>query len=52
VNYTRGLQGRWYCVATGPVGLPGEMVDKLPGYSQIIDTTPRADVHKHASTAG
>ena len=40
VNYVRGLQGR-YAVQTGPVGLPGETGDKLPGYSQTGPTRPR-----------
>ena len=39
VNYVRGLQGK-YQVATGPVGLPGETGDKLPGYSQMGPTRP------------
>lgn len=34
VNYVRGLQGK-YQVATGPVGLPGETGDKVPGYTQM-----------------
>ena len=40
VNYVRGLQGR-YAVQTGPVGLPGETGDKLPGYSQTGPTRPQ-----------
>jgi mono/diheme cytochrome c family protein len=39
VNYIRGLQGR-YQVATGPVGLPGETGDKVPGASQMGPTRP------------
>ena len=39
VNYVRGLQGK-YQVATGPVGLPGETGDKVPGYSQTGPTRP------------
>ena len=37
VNYVRGLQGK-YQVVTGPVGLPGETGDKVPGYSQMGPT--------------
>jgi len=37
VNYVRGLQGR-HQVATGPLGLPGETGDKVPGYSQMGPT--------------
>ena len=39
VNYVRGLQGR-HQVVTGPVGLPGETGDKVPGYSQMGPTRP------------
>ncbi len=39
VNYVRGLQGR-HQVATGPVGLPGETGDKVPGYTQMGPTRP------------
>jgi mono/diheme cytochrome c family protein len=39
VNYIRGLQGR-HQVAVGPVGLPGETGDKVPGYSQRGPTRP------------
>jgi mono/diheme cytochrome c family protein len=34
VNYVRGLQGK-YAVVTGPVGLPGETGDKVPGFTQM-----------------
>ena len=37
VNYIRGLQGR-YQVVTGPIGLPGETGDKVPGFSQMGPT--------------
>jgi mono/diheme cytochrome c family protein len=46
VNYIRGLQGK-YQVATGPVGLPGETGDKVPGYSQMGPTRP-APYYIHA----
>ncbi|MEO7713263.1 MAG: cytochrome c [Gemmatimonadaceae bacterium] len=39
VNYVRGLQGR-HQVVTGPVGMPGETGDKVPGYSQMGPTRP------------
>lgn len=39
VNYVRGLQGRVQ-VVTGPVGLPGETGDKLPGPSEMGPTRP------------
>ena len=48
VNYIRGLQGK-YQVVTGPVGLPGETGDKLPGYSQMGPTRP-APYYKHAGS--
>ena len=48
VNYVRGLQGK-YQVATGPVGLPGETGDKLPGYSQMGPTRP-SPYYKHAGS--
>jgi mono/diheme cytochrome c family protein len=48
VNYVRGLQGR-YQVATGPVGLPGETGDKVPGYSQMGPTRP-SPYYKHAGS--
>ena len=41
VNYVRGLQGR-YAVEIGPVGLPGETGDKLPGVSETGPTRPAA----------
>lgn len=37
VNYVRGLQGK-YQVVVGPVGLPGETGDKVPGPSQMGPT--------------
>ena len=48
VNYVRGLQGK-YQVATGPVGLPGETGDKVPGYSQMGPTRP-SPYYKHAGS--
>jgi mono/diheme cytochrome c family protein len=48
VNYVRGLQGK-YVVATGPVGLPGETGDKVPGYSQTGPTRP-SPYYKHAGS--
>jgi len=48
VNYVRGLQGR-YAVAVGPVGLPGETGDKVPGYSQTGPTRP-SPYYKHAGS--
>ena len=48
VNYIRGLQGK-YQVATGPVGLPGETGDKLPGYSQTGPTRP-SPYYRHAGS--
>ena len=48
VNYVRGLQGK-YQVATGPVGLPGETGDKVPGYSQMGPTRP-SPTYKHAGS--
>ena len=48
VNYVRGLQGKSQ-VATGPVGLPGETGDKLPGYSQMGPTRP-SPTYKHAGS--
>jgi mono/diheme cytochrome c family protein len=48
VNYVRGLQGK-YQVATGPVGLPGETGDKVPGYSQLGPTRP-SPYYKHAGS--
>ena len=48
VNYVRGLQGK-YQVVTGPVGLPGETGDKLPGYSQMGPTRP-SPYYKHAGS--
>ena len=51
VNYIRGLQGR-YKVATGPVGLPGETGDKVPGPSQMGPTRPSPYYHHAGSQAG
>jgi mono/diheme cytochrome c family protein len=51
VNYVRGLQGR-YTVAYGPLGLPGESGDKLPGPSQMGPTRPSPDYNRAGSQAG
>jgi mono/diheme cytochrome c family protein len=51
VNYVRGLQGR-YPVAIGPVGLPGETGDKVPGYSQMGPTRPSPYWHRAGAQAG
>jgi mono/diheme cytochrome c family protein len=51
VNYVRGLQGR-YAVATGPVGLPGETGDKVPGFSQSGPTRPAPYYDRVGSQAG
>ena len=51
VNYVRGLQGR-YAVQTGPLGLPGETGDKLPGYSQMGPTRPSPYYVRAGSQAG
>ena len=51
VNYVRGLQGR-YAVQTGPVGLPGETGDKLPGFSQTGPTRPSPYYLRAGSQAG
>jgi mono/diheme cytochrome c family protein len=48
VNYIRGLQGK-YQVATGPVGLPGETGDKVPGPSQSGPTRP-SPYYKHTGS--
>jgi mono/diheme cytochrome c family protein len=48
VNYVRGLQGRYQVVA-GPIGLPGETGDKVPGYSQMGPTRP-SPYYKHAGS--
>jgi mono/diheme cytochrome c family protein len=48
VNYLRGLQGR-YAVVTGPVGLPGETGDKVPGFSQMGPTRP-SPYYKHVGS--
>jgi mono/diheme cytochrome c family protein len=45
VNYVRGLQGK-HQVAIGPVGLPGETGDKLPGFTQMGPTRP-SPYYKH-----
>ena len=51
VNYVRGLQGR-HQVAVGPVGLPGETGDKVPGYSQMGPTRPSPYWHRVGAQAG
>jgi mono/diheme cytochrome c family protein len=51
VNYVRGLQGR-YAVQTGPVGLPGETGDKVPGYSEKGPTRPSPYFVHAGSQAG
>ncbi|MEO6528447.1 MAG: cytochrome c [Gemmatimonadaceae bacterium] len=51
VNYVRGLQGK-YSVAIGPVGLPGETGDKVPGYSQMGPTRPSPYYIHAGSQAG
>ncbi len=51
VNYVRGLQGK-YQVAVGPVGLPGETGDKVPGPSQTGPTRPSPYWHRAGSQAG
>jgi mono/diheme cytochrome c family protein len=51
VNYVRGLQGR-YAVQTGPVGLPGETGDKVPGYSETGPTRPSPYYVHAGSQAG
>ncbi len=48
VNYVRGLQGK-YQVAIGPVGLPGETGDKVPGFSQMGPTRP-SPYYKHVGS--
>lgn len=48
VNYVRGLQGK-FAVAVGPVGLPGETGDKLPGPTQLGPTRP-SPYFKHAGS--
>lgn len=48
VNYVRGLQGK-YQVVTGPVGLPGETGDKLPGYTREGPARP-SPFYKHAGS--
>ena len=41
VNYVRGLQGKLAApVPTGPVGLPGETGEKLPGVTRMGPTVP------------
>jgi mono/diheme cytochrome c family protein len=45
VNYVRGLQGKLdKPVPTGPLGLPGETGEKLPGATRIGPTVPSAHV--------
>jgi len=51
VNYVRGLQGK-HVVAIGPVGLPGETGDKVPGPSQIGPTRPSPYFTRAGSQAG
>jgi mono/diheme cytochrome c family protein len=51
VNYVRGLQGK-YQVAIGPLGLPGETGDKVPGYSQMGPTRPSPYYVRAGSQAG
>ena len=51
VNYVRGLQGR-YAVQTGPLGLPGETGDKLPGPSETGPTRPSPYYVHAGSQAG
>ena len=51
VNYVRGLQGK-YQVAVGPVGLPGETGDKVPGFSRMGPTRPSPYWHRAGSQAG
>ena len=51
VNYVRGLQGR-YAVQTGPVGLPGETGDKVPGFSEMGPTRPSPYYFHAGSQAG
>jgi mono/diheme cytochrome c family protein len=51
VNYLRGLQGR-YAVQIGPVGLPGETGDKVPGYTQSAPTRPSPYYVHAGSQAG
>lgn len=48
VNYVRGLQGK-YQVAVGPVGLPGETGDKLPGYTEQGPARP-SPYYKHGGS--
>ncbi|HVZ50193.1 MAG TPA: cytochrome c, partial [Gemmatimonadaceae bacterium] len=51
VNYVRGLQGKLGApVPTGPVGLPGETGDKLPGATRIGPTVPSAYAHPAHAT--
>lgn len=46
VNYVRGLQGKLAApVPTGPLGLPGETGDKLPGATHTGPTVPSAYMH-------
>jgi mono/diheme cytochrome c family protein len=52
VNYVRGLQGRLaQPVPTGPLGLPGETGDKLPGATRVGPTVPSAHVKPMAGPA-
>jgi hypothetical protein len=50
VNYIRGLQGK-HQVAIGPVGLPGETGDKVPGASQTGPTRPAPYWHRAGAPA-
>jgi mono/diheme cytochrome c family protein len=50
VNYVRGLQGKLaQPVPTGPLGLPGETGDKLPGATRVGPTVPSAHVKAGAA---
>jgi mono/diheme cytochrome c family protein len=51
VNYIRGLQGK-YQVGIGPLGLPGETGDKVPGYSTMGPTRPSPYYFHTGSQAG
>jgi mono/diheme cytochrome c family protein len=48
VNYVRGLQGK-FAVGVGPVGLPGETGDKVPGATQLGPTRP-SPYYKHVGS--
>ena len=51
VNYVRGLQGK-YQVVIGPVGLPGETGDKVPGYTRMGPTRSSPYYIRAGSQAG